>query len=594
MALGSELGSELTSLAGSKLGSELTSLAGPALTFLMPGQISLGLVPNLVPATPYVPLTNKYLVILFQSMFNEYLEPSHVDIPVFPTLAVLVPVNSANTPSSTAIDQDAPSPSHSSSSSALQSPCLHQGVAAKSTLIDENPFAPVDNDPFINIFSPEPTSAASSSGVLVQPIQPMSLKHFIISENRARITRLIMSLAIHLDRYPLENNLQPMPYDCVMIIALKWIYKVKLDEYGDVLKNKARLVAKGYLQEEGIDFEESFAPVLRIDAIRIFIANVASKNMTIYKMDVKIAFLNGKLKEEVCVSQPESFVYPDHLTHVYHLKKALYGLKQAPRAWAFTASSMIPTIYIQQFLDTMCFNTSTGLYSYQLDEQWFNLHKDLLRDALNITPTNDNNLFVAPPLSDTAKTSSASILWGIIHSSNIDYAERIWEEFVQSIQTFLIDRKNLATASRRKKKTTHLLISSVRFTKLIIHHLKTKPNIHPRSGSPLHYSYDESLLNTLRYVGKDGREIFGMLIPDALVTDEIKGAPYYGEYQEHVAKYQQHLDAEHGKAAEGGATESSKSTKVTKPKAAKAIKPASDLKPKPAPTQPPKAVLEKK
>ncbi|GKC91095.1 retrovirus-related pol polyprotein from transposon TNT 1-94 [Tanacetum coccineum] len=91
-------------------------------------------------------------------------------------------------------------------------------------------------------------------------------------------------------------KLVPQP-DCVMIIALKLIYKVKLDEYGDVLKNKARLVANGYLQEEGIDFEESFAPVARIEAIRIFIANAASKNTTIYQMDIKTAILNGELKE---------------------------------------------------------------------------------------------------------------------------------------------------------------------------------------------------------------------------------------------------------------------------------------------------------
>ncbi|GKG01008.1 retrovirus-related pol polyprotein from transposon TNT 1-94, partial [Tanacetum coccineum] len=117
-----------------------------------------------------------------------------------------------------------------------------------------------------------------------------------------------------------------------MIIALKWIYKVKLDEYGDVLKNKARLVAKEYRQEEGINFEESFAPVARIEAIRIFIANAASKNITIYQMDAKTTFLNGELKEEVYVSQPEGFVDQDHLTHVYRLKKALYGLKKAPRA----------------------------------------------------------------------------------------------------------------------------------------------------------------------------------------------------------------------------------------------------------------------
>nr|GEW94638.1 retrovirus-related Pol polyprotein from transposon TNT 1-94 [Tanacetum cinerariifolium] len=95
-----------------------------------------------------------------------------------------------------------------------------------------------------------------------------------------------------------------------------WIYKVKLDEYDDVLKNKARMVAKGYRQEEGIDFEESFAPVAYIEAIRIFIANAASKNMTIYQMDVKTSFLNGKLKEEVYVSQPKGFVDSDHPTHV--------------------------------------------------------------------------------------------------------------------------------------------------------------------------------------------------------------------------------------------------------------------------------------
>ncbi|GJU50469.1 retrovirus-related pol polyprotein from transposon TNT 1-94 [Tanacetum coccineum] len=629
-----------------------------------------------------------------------------------------------------------------------------------------------------------------------------------------------------------------------MIIALKWIYKVKLDEYGDVLKNKARLVAKGYRQEEGIDFEESFAPVARIEVIRIFISNAASKNMTIYQMDVKTTFLNRELKEEVYVSQPEGFVDPDHPTHVLSseesfiqfkaspsgmkfrmdscdpvdtpmvdrlkldedplgipvdqtrfcsmvgslmyltasrpdlvfvvcmcaryqaspTKKHLEALKQAVKTHkeladiftkalprerfeflllrlgmksmssktlkrlqegekelvpscfaifdleplslsfdfvftseifkslsfcldrlcrlailcldqhahtlhhleslltisldrldilkedlfehehvvmnptsagmrhlhlhlymnpeikikvkktktesghnqkmlhgftmadmnipandapdeqapdfaplirtddqilprnpifpmavallkntnffrAFTASSTILAIYIQQFWDTMCFNSATGLYNCQLDEQWFNLHKDILRDALDITPANDNNPFVAPPSSDTVidyvntlgypsmlKNVSAISFGGIIHRSNIDYAERIWEEFVQSIQM---------------------------------------------TGSPLHHSHDESILNTLRFVGKDSREIFGMPIPDALLTDEIKGAPYYE-----------------------GAIESSEAIKVTKPKAAKATKPAGDKAPKPtaiqppipkpAPTQPSKAVLEKK
>ncbi|GJX56052.1 retrovirus-related pol polyprotein from transposon TNT 1-94 [Tanacetum coccineum] len=100
-----------------------------------------------------------------------------------------------------------------------------------------------------------------------------------------------------------------------------------------VLKNKAWLVAKGYHQEEGIDIEESFAPLAWIEAIKIFIANAAYKNMTIYQMDVKTAFLNGVLREEVYVSQSEGFVHQDHPNYVYRLKKVLYGLKHAPCAW---------------------------------------------------------------------------------------------------------------------------------------------------------------------------------------------------------------------------------------------------------------------
>nr|GEV79764.1 retrovirus-related Pol polyprotein from transposon TNT 1-94 [Tanacetum cinerariifolium] len=129
-----------------------------------------------------------------------------------------------------------------------------------------------------------------------------------------------------------HRRLSHLNFDKVMVITLKWIYKVKLDELGGILKNKARLVARGYRQEEGIDFEESFAPVPRLEAIRIFLAYVAHKNMVVYQMDVKTAFLNGNLREEVYVSQPNGFVDPDNLNHVHKLKKALYGLKQAPRA----------------------------------------------------------------------------------------------------------------------------------------------------------------------------------------------------------------------------------------------------------------------
>ncbi|GJT20901.1 retrovirus-related pol polyprotein from transposon TNT 1-94 [Tanacetum coccineum] len=133
-----------------------------------------------------------------------------------------------------------------------------------------------------------------------------------------------------------------VPCPClIMLIKLKWIFKVKKDECGGVLKNKARLVAKGYRQEEGIDFEELFAPVSRIEDIHIFIANASTKNMTIYHMDVKTAFLNGELREVVYVSQPKGFVDRDKPNHVYRLKKVLYSLKLSLRAWYDMLSSFL-------------------------------------------------------------------------------------------------------------------------------------------------------------------------------------------------------------------------------------------------------------
>nr|GEV50652.1 retrovirus-related Pol polyprotein from transposon TNT 1-94 [Tanacetum cinerariifolium] len=206
---------------------------GPEPILLTPGQISSGLVPNPVPAAPYVPPTNKDLEILFQPMFDEYFEPlvAESSIPLAPTVQVLV---------------------------------VSVGIAAGPT-IEDNLFAQADNDPFVNMFAVQPSSDELS--------------------------------------------------------------------YGDV--------TKGYRQEEGIDFEQSFAPVAWIEAIMIFIANAANKNIIIYQMDVKTAFLNGELKDEVYISQPEGFIDLNHPTHIYHLKKDLYDLKQDPRAWYNTLSRFL-------------------------------------------------------------------------------------------------------------------------------------------------------------------------------------------------------------------------------------------------------------
>ncbi|GJR74806.1 retrovirus-related pol polyprotein from transposon TNT 1-94 [Tanacetum coccineum] len=778
---------------------------GPAPTFLTSGQISSGLVPNPIPAAPYVPPN--------QCSMNTW------------NLLVL-----------------------KDRSLLLQQFHLHQGVAAESTLMENNPFAPVDNDPFINVFAPEPSFETSSSGNLSSTESPY-------------VTQTLQHLEKWSKDHPLDN-----------IIALKWIYKVKLDKHGNVLKNKARLVAKGYRQEEGIDFEESFTPVARIEGIRIFIANTASKNITIYQMDVKPAFLNGELKEEVYVCQPKGFIDPDHPTHVYRLKKALYGLNQALRVWYDTLSrffldnkfskglqvSQNPRgIFINQskfaleilkkfgmdscdpvdtpivdrlkldedplgipvdqthfrsmvgslmyltasrpdlvFVVCMCAryqasptkkhletlkwvfrylrgtinwglsypkdtamtlttyadadhagcqdtrrsmfesaqfirdklvswsskkhksiaisitkaeyiamsgccarilwmrsqltdydfvfnkipmycdnrsaialccnnvqhsrskhidirhhfireqvekgvvelyfvttdyqladiftkalsrerfeflllrlgikNTMADMNIYvndapteqapaiapptrtddqifpsskwvpigksncilyvqncQLDEQWFNLYKDILRDALDITPTNDDNPFMAPPSSDTVieyvNTLGYPNTLRNVSSMSVNALYQTWRAILSMINMCLTGKTagydrprhpvlQILWASRRKKKTAHLLIPNAKFTKLIIHHLKTKHNIHPRTGSALHYSHEENVLNTLRYVGKDSREIFGMPIPDSLLTDTIKRAPYYNGYLEHVAEYQRYLDEEHDKA----------------------------------------------
>ncbi|GJW12184.1 retrovirus-related pol polyprotein from transposon TNT 1-94 [Tanacetum coccineum] len=144
---------------------------------------------------------------------------------------------------------------------------------------------------------------------------------------------------------------------CKNVINLKWLWKNKRDEENTVIRNKSRLVAKGYAQKEGIDFEESFAPVARLEAVWLFIAYAAHKSFTVYQMDVKTTFLYGPLKEEVYVNQPDGFVDPYHPDQVYRLKKALYGLKQAPRAWydelsnflvskGFSKGSIDPTLFI--------------------------------------------------------------------------------------------------------------------------------------------------------------------------------------------------------------------------------------------------------
>ncbi|GJU02756.1 retrovirus-related pol polyprotein from transposon TNT 1-94 [Tanacetum coccineum] len=173
------------------------------------------------------------------------------------------------------------------------------------------------------------------------------------------------------------------------VIRLKWLWKNKKDKDQTIIRNKARLVANGYAQEEGIDFEESFAPVARLEAVQIFIAYAAHKSFPIYQMDVKTDLLNGPMKEEVYVAQPDGFVDPDHLEKVYRLRKALYGLKQAPRARydelsnfvmskGFTKGTIDPTLFtirygedillVQIYVDDIIFGSTNPKYSKKFEK----------------------------------------------------------------------------------------------------------------------------------------------------------------------------------------------------------------------------------
>ncbi|GJU93827.1 putative ribonuclease H-like domain-containing protein, partial [Tanacetum coccineum] len=334
------------------------SSSGPALHEITPATISSGLVPNPPPLKPFVPPLRTDWDMLFQPLFDELLNPlpsvdhpAHEVVALIDEVAATVPDVSTGSPSSTTVDQDAPSPSNSQTTPDTQPPVIPNDVEENNNDIE---VAHMGNDPYFGISIPKvPSDQSLSSDSIHTNVPP---DHQISEHNKkwtkdhplenkigelARPTyKDALTQACWIEAMQEELNeferlevweLVPRP-DKDMVITLKWIYKVKLDELGSILKNKARLVARGYRQEEGINFEESFAPVARLEAIRIFLAFAAHMNMVVYQMDVKTAFLNGNLREEVYVSQPDGFVDKDKPNHVYKLKKALYGLKQAPRA----------------------------------------------------------------------------------------------------------------------------------------------------------------------------------------------------------------------------------------------------------------------
>ncbi|GJS86551.1 retrovirus-related pol polyprotein from transposon TNT 1-94 [Tanacetum coccineum] len=326
---------ELTAMASEQFSS------GPGLHSMTPATSSSGLVPNPIPQQPCIPPPRDDWDRLFQPMFDEYFTPPSIAISPVQEAVALRAVVLADSLVSTSIDQDAPLISIPSTQEQENSPNISQGFKESLKTLTFR------DDPLHESLHEESTSQGSSSNVrqIHTPFEHLGrwtkdhpIANIIGNPSHSVSTRKQLqtdAMWCYFDAF-----LTSCP-DKVLLIKIKWIYKVKTNEFGGVLKNKARLVAQEFRQEEGIDFEESFAPVARIEAIRIFIENAAHKNMTIYQMDVKTAFLNGELKEEVYISQLEGFVDQDNPSHVYKLKKALYGLKQAPRTWYDMLSSFL-------------------------------------------------------------------------------------------------------------------------------------------------------------------------------------------------------------------------------------------------------------
>nr|GEV09841.1 hypothetical protein [Tanacetum cinerariifolium] len=304
-----------------------------------------------------------------------------------------------------------------------------------------------------------------------------------------------------------------------------------------------------------------------------------------------------------------------------------------------TDDQILPHIRWVPIGKSNCYLDVERCYKCQPDEQWFNLTKDTLRDALQITPVNNNNAFSSPPTPDalinfvndlgyprvfkslsdvvtndmfqpwralitiinlclTGKTLGferprapmLKILWGVINRAHIDYVKRIWEESTQSIHTFIEDKKNLAQHTHRKKKATLIVIPGVRFTKLIIYYLQSKHKFHPRPDSLLHLPNEEPVLRYLKFNAKGTkREVFGMPIYNKLITTDIQGEPYYKVYLEKVAKHQIYLADEKGSDHDSPTSKLAKATKKSKPSVPKAdirppvIKLASSQQPKPKP-----------
>nr|GEW39118.1 Gag-Pol polyprotein [Tanacetum cinerariifolium] len=490
-----------------------------------------GLVPNPVPAALYVPPTNKDLEILFQPMFDEYLEPPRVGRLVSPTLAVQALVNSAGTPSSATIDQDAPSPSISPSSLALKSHSLHQGIATESTFMKDNPVAPVDNNPFINVFASKPSSDASS-------FEDVSLtESTYVSQTLHHISKWSKD-------YPLNNVIgnpsRPVSTRKQLATDALWCL------YNSVLsKVKPKNFKSGITKD--CWFQAMQDEIHKFDRLQEMDTQEKDKNKA--KNDKTEHEMEKIKKDKVIRSQKSKVKARDTMADVNVNALANQALTMAPPTR--TDDKIMPHIRWVPTGKSNCYLDIEMLQSNRI----YKIAVDIMKHT---------NFFRA----FTASSTIPSI--------------------------YIQQQKEYGTTYSRKKKDTLIVIPSIRFTKLIIYYLRRKHKFHPRPDSPLHLPNEEPVLRYLKFSAKGTkREVFGMPILDTLITADIQGEPYYKEYLEKVAKHQRYLVGEKGSDPDSPALKPTNATKKSKPSAPKAdlrplvIIPASSQQhePKPPPAK---------
>ncbi|GJZ93989.1 retrovirus-related pol polyprotein from transposon TNT 1-94 [Tanacetum coccineum] len=302
--------------------------------------------------------TEHELDLTFEAMYDDYIggQPSAVPRTILAGQAPLV----LHTPTtSTTIVEIAPTPTNSSSQAAnfTKDHPLEQVIGEPSRPVLTRNQLRTDGEMCMYALTVSTMEPRNVKEAMTDPAWIDSMQEEILQFKRLDVWVLA----------PAPDNIKPL--------TLKWLFKNKHDEENTIIQNKTRLVVKGYHQEEGIYFEESFTPVARMEAIRIFLAYATHKSFIVFQMDVNTTFLHGTLKEDVYVCQPKSFIDADHPRLVYKLKKALYGLKQAPRAWYdelskfllqnhFFKGTIDPTMFIRCFDNDILVDSSFELTGF--------------------------------------------------------------------------------------------------------------------------------------------------------------------------------------------------------------------------------------